>query len=369
MLENDNQNSLTIEILTEEQKTFILNNWDKMGLIDIVKHLSGDAKADGRHKLGRLVREFLANRSLKVNTTKVPKKGEFILDDSQKEFIANNADKMKITEIINLLFPNEKKSTLSSEGRAIISYIKEIKPELISKYDEPVEEEEIEIPKSVYRVAALINKYVQNPKNENLALMDPNKLTGPEERCARFLLSYLKIPRFEYQANQYKLAIDRNLFVSTFVRYLWNKPDTPQEELDQFIALASEVVTTSQIERSIQRMEAQIEMEFEANSKVSISIIDYINEMREKLDKSKERQKKLYDTLVGSRSKRLDGKMQENASVWNLVEAFQNEKKRTELLELAEKQKKAEEKDLEALNSMDAVIALLAGVSKDEFLN
>lgn len=369
MLQSDNQNSLTIEILTEEQKTFILNNWDKMGLIDIVKHLSGDAKADGRHKLGRLVREFLANRSLKVNTTKVPKKGEFILDDSQKEFIANNADKMKITEIINLLFPNEKKSTLSSEGRAIISYIKEIKPELISKYDEPVEEEEIEIPKSVYRVAALINKYVQNPKNENLALMDPNKLTGPEERCARFLLSYLKIPRFEYQANQYKLAIDRNLFVSTFVRYLWNKPDTPQEELDQFIALASEVVTTSQIERSIQRMEAQIEMEFEANSKVSISIIDYINEMREKLDKSKERQKKLYDTLVGSRSKRLDGKMQENASVWNLVEAFQNEKKRTELLELAEKQKKAEEKDLEALSNMDAVVALICGVSKDEFLH
>lgn len=364
-----NDSSTIKDFLTEEDKAYIMANWDKVSLMEMAQKISGDPNINGQHKLGRTIREFLKSNNLVPITTKVQKKGEYILTDSQKEFISQNVDKMKTTEILSLLFPDERKSMLSAEGRAIFNYIKIIRPAALPKEEQPVEDIEIDVPKSVYKLVAIVNRYVANPRNENAKLLDPLKLNSAEEKMMRALLGYMQVPRFEYQANQYKLEVDRELFVSTFIRYLWDKPDTPQEEIDQFISLAAEVVTTSQIDRSIQRLEQEMETTYQETKRVSQGIVDYINAARDKLDKSKERQKKLYDALVGSRSKRLGDKLQNNASILNLIEAWKDEKKRMQMIELAEKQKQAESKDLDALESMDAVISLVAGVSRDEFLN
>lgn len=336
--------------------------------MEITQKISGDPSLNGHHKLGRLVREFLSERNVKMVTAKPQRKGEFSLEEPQRIFIRTNIDKMKTTEMLSLLFPDEKKSMLSAEGRAVHAYIKELSPTSVTKSEEPVLEVEIEIPKSIYKLAIIVNRYVPNPKNENINLLDLNNIRGLDEKNLRALLGYIQVPRFEYQANQYKMAVDRELFVSTFVRYLFDKPETPQEEVDQFISLAAEVVTTSQIDRNIQRLEAEMEQTYQETKRVSQGIVDYINAARDKLDKSKERQKKLYDALVGSRSKRLGDRLQNNASILNLVEAWQDEKKRNDMIDLAERQKDAESKDLDELSSMEAVMCLIAGVTRDEFL-
>jgi hypothetical protein len=369
IVDSKSNNKPVVETLTEADKDYIMANWDKVSLMEMAQKISGDPNINGQYKLGRTIREFLKSKNLVAITTKQPKRGEYVLTDPQKEFISQNVDKMKTVEIVSLLFPDERKSMLSAEGRAIYNYIKIIRPAALPKEEKPVEEVEIDVPKSIYKLINIVNKYVSNPRNENARLLDPAKLNSGEEKMMRALLGYMQVPRFEYQANQYKLEVDRELFVSTFVRYLWDKPDTPQEEIDQFISLAAEVVTTSQIDRSIQRLEQEMETTYQETKRVSQGIVDYINAARDKLDKSKERQKKLYDALVGSRSKRLGDKLQNNASILNLIEAWKDEKKRMQMIELAEKQKQGEERDLNALENMDAVMALVCGVSKDEFLN
>lgn len=69
--------------------------------------------------------------------------------------------------------------------------------------------------------------------------------------------------------------------------------------------------------------------------------------------------------LVQTRSKRLDNKFQENASILNLVEAWQTEKQRMKMIELAKEQKLLEGEEVDKLSDMDSVIALIAGFSKE----
>jgi hypothetical protein len=105
------------------------------------------------------------------------------------------------------------------------------------------------------------------------------------------------------------------------------------------------------------------------SKKLSMTLIELVNGAREKLDKSKERQRKLLDELTESRSVRIKNKMAQNASVLNLVEAWKMESSRKELIELAELEKKSEEDEINRLSSLDRVVALIAGISKNEALH
>lgn len=92
-------------------------------------------------------------------------------------------------------------------------------------------------------------------------------------------------------------------------------------------------------------------------------MVELINAARGKWEASKERQKKLLAELTESRSIRLKNRLDQNASILNLVEAFQKEQTRKELLEIAEMEKKADIEETNKLANMDQVVALIAGMS------
>jgi len=51
-----------------------------------------------------------------------------------------------------------------------------------------------------------------------------------------------------------------------------------------------------------------------------------------------------------------------------LVDAWKDEKKRMELIELAILQKKAEENDIDKITNMSDVMAIIAGITKDDII-
>ncbi len=88
--------------------------------------------------------------------------------------------------------------------------------------------------------------------------------------------------------------------------------------------------------------------------------------MREKLNKSRDQQAKYLDNLHGKRSKRNEERMNANASILNLVDAWKQEEHRAELLALAELEKLADSQEADRLMDMDGVMALISGISKEE---
>ena len=200
-----------------------------------------------------------------------------------------------------------------------------------------------------------------NYSKENLKPLEAKNLGS--------LLSHMNVYRFIYQANQFKKMVDREVYESSYIRFLWDKPDALPEEVDSYIDLCAETVNIAQIDRTIQQLDYQLESMLEGDNdskRLSMTFVETLNSMREKSNAAKSRKEKLMNSLVGARAKRMENKVQQNASILNLVEAWKNEEKRKELLELAEMEKLADELEVDKLSSLDAVVGLIAGITKGE---
>jgi len=358
--------------LTKEQQDFVIFNWKTMDLISMVQTLSGDEHADGRHKLGRSIKNFLASKGFEAKTSKYKAIGPTELTVEQIEYIQQNADRCKPLEMARILFKNDKLTPLSREFKAVFGAVEKVSKNLVRRDETPASEDIYNAPKSIYKLIPRVNRMVPNSKNENEPLFpDTKKLSGTDEKNLRSLLSYMNIPRFSLEANRFIKEVDRELFESSFIGMTWDKPDLKREEVEQYISLSAELVQTAQIDRHIQRLDQEIEdaMSGDSDRKLSMSLIELINGAREKLDKSKERQKKLIENLTDSRADRLKKRIQENSSILNLVDAWRDEKRRQELIALADLQKKAEDADIHKLSTMSDVVALIAGITKNEIIN
>jgi hypothetical protein len=74
--------------LTDEQKQFLRENFKETpNLLDLTRNLFSDDTLDGRTKEGRAVRAFLAEESLKYETTKWDKVEDIELSSEQIEFV------------------------------------------------------------------------------------------------------------------------------------------------------------------------------------------------------------------------------------------------------------------------------------------
>ena len=73
--------------LSEEQKKKILDNCEKMNLLNLTRIIFNDETLDGRSNEGRLVKEFLANQNKVVKTTKHEKMPLAELTEENKKFI------------------------------------------------------------------------------------------------------------------------------------------------------------------------------------------------------------------------------------------------------------------------------------------
>jgi uncharacterized protein (UPF0147 family) len=355
--------------LSLDNEAYILSNWDKKDLITLVREITGDQKADGRHIAGRAIREFIASKGFEIKTTKFVKKGELELTEDQKTYCKTNAHKMKPLEIVRILFDNKELGPLSREFKAIYAFLKTIENNIIKVTDEPVDND-YDVPKSVYRLVPRVNRAVPNPKMEGKPLFpDINNIPPNDEKTLRVLLSYMGIPQFGNIANGYTKKIDQELFESNFIGMTYDKPDLTREEVQQYMSLCAEIVTESQIARTIQKMEEQVEAEFEESKKVSMTLVEFIKKMHDSLKESKKNQQTLLKTLTVSRSDRVKKRHEAAESILNLLDAWRTEERRSKLIEIAMLQKEAESKDIDALASMDDVMALIAGLSKDEALN
>jgi len=353
--------------LTEEDKLYVRENWDKVGLIELVKHVSGDEDADGRSLIGKNISRYIGEFGGKAKTTKYNKM-EMELTDDQKTYVKNNYGASKPLEIAKILFPEKKQLTaLNKETLLVQEFIKSFDPEAIDSKDE-LSVGTYRAPQRPDTLLFKVIKYVTKFSTGEAKAPDGKNLTELEKKQLNSLLAYINTHRFLSQINRYKKEDDRETFESCFIRYTFDKPDLMQEDVDQYIVICDEIVSQGKIQATIELLDLQIDeaLQSEAGARsISGNTTELINALREKLNVSRKRVDDTMTKLVQTRSKRLDNKFQENASILNLVEAWQTEKQRMKMIELAKEQKILEGEEVDKLSDMDGVIALIAGFSKD----
>jgi hypothetical protein len=356
----------TIE-LTDDQKKKILEEWNSRpsnppSLAELTKLIFGEG-FDGRSQEGKAIKNYLASRQIiPKKSHEYEAKGLIELTEEQKEYISNNCSTMTSVEMAKIIFKNNDLTNLNQETRSVGEYIKTLDTKVVYSNPNNIPEGDYKPPTTFTRCLSRINRYVHEG-------IDETKLTGKQKRDIQAIIGYLHTYRFLHQINTYQDEKERELFESSFIRYTYDKNDLTQEEVDQYIVLATEVVISSNIQETIQALQLQMDANVEAGEKISMSLVEAISTSRNEYNQSVSRQQKLLQDLKVKRSDRLSKQVKENASILNLVELWKEEESRKEMIRLAEMRKELLSKEVERLSTIDEIKARILGLSKDEVLN
>ena len=356
--------------LTQEQQDQIILTWNDNkenppSLHDLTKKVFSDIPdLDGRSVYGKAIKKFLASRDLKIKTkSEYTPKARVEFSQDQKDYITNNASTMSAVELARDLFNDYNLNNLSIEARSIQEYLSTL-PSQVKNVQTDIEEdqEDYKPPKNLERALVRVNKYVLNG-------LDKDKLTGRQKKELNSVISYAHTYRFLHQIGTYTTQVDRDLFESSFIRYTYDKADLTQEEVDQYIVLATEVVISSSIQATIQVLQNQIDQEVNSGQKIPMVLVDAITSARTEYNQCVSRQQKLLNDLKVKRSDRISKQVQENASILNLVMLWKDEDTRREMIKMADMRREVLKDEIGRLTSMDDVKARIFGITEEEVLN
>lgn len=356
--------------LTQEQKDIIILTWNDRkdnppSLQELTQIVFPEIpNIDGRSKYGKSVKNFLASRDLKVKTkSEYTPKDRIPLSQEQKDYIVNNAAMMTPVDLARELFNNHGLNNLSIEARSIQEYLDTLPKQIQNSTGLPEEDQEdYKPPKNLERAIVRVNKYVLNG-------LDKDKLTARQKKDLNALISYLHTYRFLHQIETYSNNIDRDLFESSFIRYTYDKPDLTQEEVDQYIVLATEVVISSNIQETIATLQDQIDQEINSGSKIPMPLVEAVTSARTEYNQCVTRQQKLLNDLKVKRSERLSNQVKDNASILNLVQMWKDEETRKEMIKMADMRREILKGEVGRLSSMDDVKARIFGLTEEEVLD
>jgi len=357
--------------LTKEQEDLIIQIWNANkdnppSLQELTQKVFPDIpNVDGRSVYGKAVKIFLASRSLNVKTkSQYTPKNRIDFTQDQKDYISNNASLMSAVEISRELFQNYSLNNLSIEARSVQEYLDSL-PKQVNPGTSTEEEEsqgDYKPPKNSERALVRVNKYVLNG-------LDKDKITARNKKELTSLISYLHTYRFLHQIGTYGKQGDRDLFESSFIRYTYDKSDLTQEEVDQYIVLATEVVISSNIQAAIQTLQEQIDIEVNSGNRIPMPLIEAVTSARTEYNQCVTRQQKLLNDLKVKRSERLSNQVKDNASILNLVQMWKDEETRKEMIKMADMRREVLKGEVGRLSSMDDVKARIFGLTEEEVLD
>ena len=356
-------------VLNEDQQALIINTWNEKkenppSLQELTQLVFPEIpNIDGRSLYGKAVKKFLASRDLKVKTkSEYTPKDRTEFTQEQKDFLTNNANLMTPVDLARSLFNNYTLSNLSIESRSVEEYLNTLPKQVRAVQTEEEQQGDYKPPKNQERAMVRVNKYV-------LDGIDKDKITAKQKKELNSLISYLHTYRFLHQIGTYVDSVDRDLFESSFIRYAYDKSDLTQEEVDQYIILATEVVISSNIQETIQTLQEQINMEMDSGQKIPMTLVEAVTSARTEYNQCVGRQQKLLNDLKVKRSERMQKQVKENASILNLVLMWKDEETRNEMLKMADMRREVLKGEIGRLSSMDDVKARIFGLTEEEVLD
>jgi hypothetical protein len=371
-LASPEENNDKIE-LTPEQIQIMLDTWNKNPQVppsfqELSKAIFG-VEHDGRDKYGQAIKKALSTRNLKAKSKTIyePKKVE--LTEEHKLFITNNAATMKPLDMARVIFTNPDLTNLNIETRAVADFVRGLDTRVVFNNGEDAEDvpsDDYRPPKTVDQALKRVNQYVNYT-------IERGKLSAKQKKELETLINYLHNSRLTRQINNYDKQVDRNTFEDAFIRYTHNKPDLTQEEVDQYVMLGNEIVSSFKIQRRVEKLQGMLDDMAESQNsaesvKLSMTLNEAIASASKEYDDCLSRQQDLLNDLTGKRSTRISKEIKENSSILNLLQAWREEETRKDFLKMAEIEQRGVEEEVQKLSNMEDVRARILGLTKNEIL-
>lgn len=348
--------------LTEEQKNIVRENSKNISdLSELTALVFPEAESvDGRTKEGRAVREFLLKNKIDYDTKHIYPKEDIELSDEQKSFVDESITQgMTCMQVASVLFPEQRLVHTSKEYLSVYNYV-DNNESISTPNSESAINKRYSPPKAVSKIIKKINDYAQKNINEN-------KLSIQEKKGIESLGGFLASPRFVQIINNYDSQEDRDLFEAEFVRATWDKPDLTSDEINLYINVCMDYIHLKNVSGAINKLNRMFD-EAEDQQDLTVRLAELLKTKSEEYNQCEKRMESLIQKLQGDRSKRINNKQQQNASILALVQLFQEEEERAVMIKIAELQKQAAREEADNLESMPDWKSRVLGISKEDVI-
>jgi|TARA_B100000085_G_scaffold185378_1_gene169415 hypothetical protein len=345
--------------LTQEQKDKILENFkDNMDISSLTKIIFNDESLDGRSKEGRSVIKFLAENGLKAQTSKHPKVDDIELNEDQKNLILERMkDQWSSLQIAKELFGLDTKK-LSKEQRTVHNFMNEQDPELMREQEEPT---------SSYSAPQAISRIIKKINDSTGIGLEEDKLSRSQKTCCEKLKVNLNNSRFIAIVNNYMSIRDKELFEQEFIRLTWDKPDLTPDELNLYMNVCKEIINLELITSHLQKLNDMFESA-DDQDEMTVRLAEIIKAKSAEYHQCESRIENLTKKLQGDRGERMKNKQKESASFLSIVQLFQEEEERENMVRIADMQKELIAEEAKRLEGMTAWKARVLGIGIDDVL-
>ena len=342
--------------LTDEQKAVTLNMFnDDPNIINITKKVFKDDSLDGRSKEGRAVSKFLAENGLRAKTTKRPKSEDVTLTEEQVEKVLEmEGEGFNTSQIADVLFNKEVKR-LSNEWRAVNDILGQEREMSINE------------PSVNYAPPQAISRIIKKINDSTGYGLEEDKMSRNQHTCCEKLRINLSNSRFVAIVNNYTNFRDKELFEQEFVRLTWDKPDLTPDELNLYMNVCKEIINLELITSHLQKLNDMFESA-DDQDEMSIRLAEIIKAKSSEYHQCETRIENLTKKLQGDRGARLANKQKENASFLSIVQLFQEEEERQNMVRIAEMQKQIIKEEAQKLEGMAAWKARVLGIGIEDVL-
>jgi len=347
--------------LTQDQEDFILNNHKLIkDLNALTQKVFNDESLDGRTIQGKLIRAFLVKNNLKYSTSKHIKVDSVEFTDSNKEFIINSAEQgMSSFGIAELLFPDRDIKKLGAEQRAVLEHIRSINENFIPSQESGL--------LTSYSPPKTYPRLIKKVFDSTGFALDEQKMSRGQRNCLDKMAINLSNSRFMKIMNNYTSKDDRNLFEEEFTRLTWDKPDLTADEINLYMNVCKEIINLEVISKHLNKLNDLFDCAEEQND-MSVKLAEIIKAKSGEYHQCEGRIEALTKKLQGDRSERMKNRQRENASILSLVQMFQDEEERKNMIRIAEMQKKLVKDEANRLEGMSAFKARVLGISQEDVI-
>ena len=342
--------------LTDDQKEFALEMFqDDPNIINITKKVFKDDSLDGRSKEGRAVSKFLAENGLRAQTTKRPKSDDVTLSGDQVEKVLEmESEGFNTSQIADVLFNKEVKR-LSNEWRAVNDILGQ-------EREAPSDQSSV-----TYAPPQAISRIIKKINDSTGYGLEENKMSRNQHTCCDKLRINLSNSRFVAIVNNYINFRDKELFEQEFVRLTWDKPDLTPDELNLYMNVCKEIINLELITSHLQKLNDMFESA-DDQDEMSIRLAEIIKAKSSEYHQCETRIENLTKKLQGDRGARLANKQKESASFLSIVQLFQEEEERKNMVRIAEMQKEVIKEEAQRLEGMAAWKARVLGIGIENVL-
>jgi hypothetical protein len=195
--------------------------------------------------------------------------------------------------------------------------------------------------------------------------LDDRKLNRQKQICVDKLQINLSNSRFLKIINNYLNKPDRELFEQEFIRLSWDKPDLTADEINLYLNVCKEVINLEVVSAHLNKLNDMFDVA-DDQTEMTVRLAEIIKAKSQEYHQCETRIENLTKKLQGDRAERMKKSQKNNASFLSIVQMFQEEEERKNMVRMAEMQKKLIKEEAERMEGMAEWKARILGISQDD---